>query len=115
MSFDLTETKSIFFNPDELATAVVLWPGTPQERTINAIWREAAHTASLGQAQVDAGKPAILCHPSDLEGVKAGQGSTPLTIPANPRLLVPGGNYTVARNQPDGSGFRLLYLHEARP
>ena len=109
------DLKSIFFNPEELATAVALWPGTAQARTINAIWREAAHTASLGQAQVDAGKPSILCHPSDLEGVQAGQAGTPLTIPANPRLLVPGGNYTVARNQPASGGFRLLFLHEARP
>lgn len=109
------DLKSIFFNPEELATAVVLWPSTAQERTINAIWREAAHTASLGQAQVDAGKPSILCHPADLEGVQAGQAGTPLLIPANPRLLVPGGSYTVARNLPNGDGLRLLPLREARP
>ena len=111
----MDDLKAIFFNPDELATAVILWPGTAQERTINAIWGEAAFTASLGQAQVDAGKPRLLCHPSDLEGVTAGPGGgTPLTIAANPRLMVPGGSYTVARNLPDGSGFRLLMLHEAR-
>ncbi|MFH1033595.1 MAG: hypothetical protein V1806_03735 [Pseudomonadota bacterium] len=115
MAMDLSAAKAIFFNPDELATAVILWPGTAQERNINAIWSEAAHGASLGQAQVDAGKPRLLCHPSDLEGVTSGQGGTPLNIPANPSLLVPGGNYTVARNLADASGFRLLLLHEAKP
>ena len=111
MSFDPSADLGIFLNPEEFATAVMLWPGTGQERVINARYSEEPHDLRLSGALVGSPQISLLCRASDLTEVAKG---TPISIPANARLAVPGGQYAALAQRPAGPGMVLLML-QVRP
>ena len=111
MSFDPTADLGIFLNPEEFATSVMLWPGSGQERVINARYGEEPHDLRLSGALVGSPQISLLCRAADLAGVTKG---TPLSIPANPRLGVPSGNFAALTQRPAGPGLALLML-QVRP
>ena len=111
MNLDPTADLAVFLNPEEFATAVMLWPGTGQERVIHARYGEEPHDLRLSGALVGSPQISLLCRASDLTGVAKG---TPISIPANPRLGAPGGNYAALAQRPAGPGMALLIL-QVRP
>ncbi len=111
MSFDPTADLGVFLNPEEFATEVRLWPGTGQERLIHARYGEEPHDLRLSGALVGSPQISLLCQAIDLAGVVKG---TPVSIPANPRMGVAGGNYAAITQRPAGPGMVLLML-QVRP
>ena len=111
MSLDPVADLGVFLNPEEFATEVRLWPGMGQERVIYARYGEEPHDLRLSGALVGSPQISLLCRASDLAGVAKG---TPVSIPANPRLGVPGGNYAALAQRPVGLGMTLLIL-QVRP
>ena len=111
MSIDPTTDLGVFLNPEEFASSVMLWPGTGQERVIHARYSEEPHDLRLSGALVGSSQISLLCRAADLTGVVKG---TPVYIPANPRLGVPGGNYAALAQRPAGPGMALLML-QVRP
>ena len=111
MSFDPTADLEVFLNPEEFATEMRLWPGSGQERLINARYGEEPHDLRLSGALVGSPQISLLCRATDMTGVAKG---TPVSIPANPRLAVPGGEYTALTQRPAGPGLALLLL-QVRP
>ena len=111
MSFDPTADLGVFLNPEELATEVRLWPGGGQERVIHARYGEEPNDLRLSGALVGSAQISLLCQAADLAGVAKG---TPLSIPANSRLGVVGGNYSALTQRPAGPGMAVLML-QVRP
>ena len=111
MSFDPTADLGVFLNSEEFATVVRLWPGSGQERSINARYGEEPHDLRLSGALVGSAQMSLLCRAADLTGVVKG---TPVTIQANPHLGVVGGNYVSLTQRPAGLGMALLML-QVRP
>ena len=101
----------VFLNPEEFATEVRLWPGSGQERVIYSRYGEEPHDLRLSGALVGSPQISLLCRTADLVGVAKG---TLISMPANPRLGVVGGNYAALTQRPAGPGMALLTL-QVRP
>lgn len=107
MSFDPSADLAVFINQEEFATAVTLWPGGEQERSIGGVFSETPVEGKVGGAKLSTTRPVLLCLTDDLSEVRQ---STPLYIPANARLSVKEGAYTVSERRPAGPGLTLLVL-----
>ncbi|MFH1061118.1 MAG: hypothetical protein V1797_20845 [Pseudomonadota bacterium] len=107
MSFDPSADLGVFINQEEFATAVTLWPGEERTRSIGGVFSETPVEGKVGGAKLSTTRPVLLCLSSDV--AEAGQG-TPVFIPANARLSVKEGSYTVSERRPAGPGLTLLVL-----
>lgn len=111
MTLDPLADLDLIFNPEELATAAVLWPGEDRQRAIVGIYSETPQEGRLSEARVAGSRLILVCRSDQV--ADAGQG-TPLRLEPNPRLGITGGDFRVAETQPAGPGKRLLVLQVRR-
>jgi|Deesub1362A_J573_1020465.scaffolds.fasta_scaffold00715_9 hypothetical protein len=106
--FDPLADLNTFFDPEEWACEVVLWPGQPEERSIYGIFDQPSELAEVGgEVGHIALSPTLRARSSDVEGIRQGD---PLRVMPCPRLGIVGGDYRVKKHLPDGHGVSLLEL-----
>ena len=93
MAFE--EDLLAFLSTDEFAVTANYNSGT----SVVGIFNNAHELAPLGMAMQAAARPEFLCRSADLDASPVGKS-----------LIVNGTTYSVAEQQPDGTGMTLLIL-----
>ena len=87
---------------EDFGVTVSVTSGVGAPFSVTGIYNNGYAGIALGEVEMEGANPQIQCKASDVSNMVNGDA-----------LTVNGTNYTVVNQQPDGTGWMVLELHEA--